>query len=91
MIVKTACIATCLLIAAPAQAGGLFGDLNRANKNLGSSITNPVVGGATTSPSASNSKTCVTPQGSCDIASPTLNGTTCYCDIDKNQVFGRIQ
>jgi hypothetical protein len=103
MIAKSACVVTCLLIAAPAEAGGLFGDLSHkligadvatplvgANKNVGSAIGNVGVGGVT-SPALSNSRTCVTPQGSCELASPTLNGTTCFCDFNKDQVFGRVQ
>jgi hypothetical protein len=100
---KPVYVAICLLIAVPAEAGGLLGDLtygagvNRelgeAQKNVGAAIRAPnsSVQQSPVQQGPSSSKTCVTPQGLCGISDPALNGSACFCNIDTKQVFGRVQ
>ncbi|UPJ49947.1 hypothetical protein IVB30_00455 [Bradyrhizobium sp. 200] len=95
MIVKATLLITCLLIVIPAHAGGLFGDvlkfkeLGAASKNVENAIKAPIAPNSSTS--IAQSRTCVTPQGLCQLSSPTLTGTTCFCDFEKKQVDGRAQ
>src|SRR5579864_3393722 len=101
MITKPILIVLCLLIAVPVQAGGFLADaiirpvdaaaanaLDQAHQSIGRSLDRKA---QDFSPIIGQSKTCVTPRGSCEFSNSALSGTTCFCGDNKDLLFGRIQ
>lgn len=103
----TRLIFVALLLSLPisAKADGLIADslkfaispgaakaLDEANINLNRALKKATTESATGSTQPiTQSKTCVTPRGLCEIQQNALSGTTCYCNISEDEVFGRIQ
>lgn len=98
----TLAVATCTITASPVavSAGGLLGDLiegacgncgvgrslDESHKQIGS----PLDSAAGNWMPGSQSTTCVTPSGTCEVSN-SIRGTTCFCGTEKNPVLGRMQ
>ena len=69
--------------------------LDDATRNLDQAVPNALQSERGRRPSIDpsllkESKRCLTPAGSCELKSPSLNGTTCFCQIDSRPFFGKV-